>query len=155
MRFVAAAISRYGIDRRVVCAAFYGHTAGGDVAAGVFEPARALAARDSPASRDDLPGAEFCVRAVRAQNRGQGSGRTGSEFVAGGYEWRGARARGDDGPIREAFRAVRLSARGIDASVRAGRGYAGGIGAEAWHRIQSGPARARAIWISGARGAGR
>src|SRR5277367_4613612 len=145
MRFVAAAVSRHGIDRRLVCAAVYGHTAGGDVAAGVPEPAGALAAGDSPASRDDLPGAEFCVRAVRAQNRGQGFGWTGPEFVARGYEWRGARARGDDGPICEAFRAVRLSARGIDASVRAGRGYAGGICAETWKRIQSGPDRARAI----------
>src|SRR5277367_37439 len=145
MRFVAAAVSRHGIDRRVVCAAVYGHTAGGDVAAGVPEPARALAARDSPASCDDLPGAEFCVRAVRAKNRGQGSGRTGSEFVARGDEWRGARARGDDGTIREAFRAVWFSARSVDAGVRTGGGYAGGIGAEAWHRIQSGPDRARAI----------
>src|SRR5271156_5072104 len=106
MRFVAAAVSRHGIDRRVVCAAFYGHPAGGDVAAGVPEPARALAARDSPASRDDLPGAEFCVRAVRAKNRGQGSGRTGSEFVARGDERRGARARGDDGKRREALMPV-------------------------------------------------
>src|SRR5271154_5927387 len=145
MRFVAAAVSRHGIDRRVVCAALYRYSTGGDVATGVPEPARALAARDSPASRDDLPGAEFCVRVVRAKNRGQGSGRTGSEFVARGYEWRGARARGDDGPICEAFRAVWFSARSVDAGVRVGGGYAGGIGAEAWHRIQSGPDRAGAI----------
>ena len=47
---------------------YFGHAGGGDVAAGVFEPAGAMAARDSRDTRNDQSGAEFRVRAVRAEN---------------------------------------------------------------------------------------
>ena len=112
---------------------------------GVSEPAGALAARDSPTSRNDLPGAEFCVRAVRAKNRGQGFGGAGLEFVARGDEWRGTGARGNYGQICEAICAVWIPARVADARVRVGRSDAGCVCAASGRGIQSGSDRARAI----------
>ncbi len=95
-RKLAAAVSRHGTDRRVVRAALFRYPAGGDVAARVFEPAGALAPGDSSASRDDKPGAEFCLRAVRAENRGQGFAGTRSELLARGAQWRRAGPRRHD-----------------------------------------------------------
>ena len=50
---LAPALSRHGTDRRVVRAAGFRYSGGGDVAARVSEPAGALALGDSPASRND------------------------------------------------------------------------------------------------------
>ena len=58
---LAAALSRHGIDRRVVRAACFRHSAGGHVTARFSEPAGALALGHSPASRHDQSGAEFRV----------------------------------------------------------------------------------------------
>src|SRR5208282_6537633 len=96
---LASALPRYGTDWRVVRALVHGNSAGGDVAGGVPEPAGALAVGDSSPSRDDQPGAEFRIRAVRSQDSGRGSEGSGPEFVAGGAERSGAGPRGSGRPI--------------------------------------------------------
>ena len=58
------------------------------------------------------PAPNFALRALRAENRGQGTGGTRSEFVARGVQWRRARSRRYSGAVRGALRAVRISPRG-------------------------------------------
>src|SRR5262249_5451986 len=96
---LATALSRHGIDWRVVDAAAAWRAAGGDVAAGVFDAAGALAASDEQAQGNDYGGAEFCLRALRAQGVRQSDGRLGFELHARGDERRGAGEPGDAGAI--------------------------------------------------------
>ena len=68
-RELAAAVPRHGLDRRVADAAAFRHAAGGDVAAGFFDAAGALAASVSQTSGNDFGSAEFCLRTLRSKDR--------------------------------------------------------------------------------------
>ena len=60
LRELAAAVPRYGSDRRLYGQPVLCLSPGVDVAPGVSRPAAALAVGDSPASRHDLGGTELC-----------------------------------------------------------------------------------------------
>ncbi len=113
VRELAAALPRHGIDRRLAGQPLHRLSAGDHVAAGIPVAPAALAVGHSPPSRHAFRGAEFCLRAVPAQDRGRRHRGARSEFVALRVQRRRAGEPRHDYRVSRPLRKIR-PARGSD-----------------------------------------